>query len=154
MITAAVRTFLWRRAVLEFGWNGLAALIALLGFLLVDIASGDRSWFAGALTAIPAALAALLIAVWLTHYRNSIGKFRAMTTPEAVWTLTDESWTVAAGTGTSTMPWKAITEVWQMPDFWMLLIGKNQFLTLPATHVPAETLAYLLIKTRKTKPQA
>ena len=149
LIVAAVRTFMWRRVGREFGWSGLAACAALLVFIGWDIASGDRSWTIGALVAVPLALIAVAAAVWIAHYNTSLGKLRAMKIAQSTWTLSQDAWTVVADSGSSTMPWSAITQVWELPDYWMLMLGKNQFVTLPTADVPTATLDYVRARTRK-----
>lgn len=151
LVGAAVRAFVWRRAIVGFGWSGLIALVLFAVGAAADINYGDRGWVLGVFLAVPVFLLIMLLTVWIAHYRNSLGKLRAMKTPQAQWALADETWMVAADTGSATMPWSAITDIWMLPGFWMLFTGISQFVTLPTADVPQAALDFIHQKTRKSR---
>lgn len=63
--------------------------------------------------------------------------------------FSNENFTLSSELGSSTMPWSAITEIWQRDECWMVFIGQNRFFSLPTESVPAEALKWLLAKTAK-----
>jgi hypothetical protein len=125
----------WRRTL---GWRYPAALmlcaVGLVGMLL----KGDRSWLVGLVGAgflLGVVMCALL---YVSHYRNSLGRFRALEGAEATLSLDSETFTLTSSEGSSTMPWKAVTEVWKFQEIWLLLFSKAQFVTLPLASLTPE----------------
>ena len=142
IIRDAVRTFVWRRFVLEQKalWAAAAVLVLLFAWL---IASGDRSWPL-IVTGTGAVLPLLFVAVgWRLHLSASLGRLRAMPEPEAEFVFDEQSFRVTSGAGEMKLPWTTVTEAWARPDFWMLHIAPNRFLTLPTQNMPPETLERL-----------
>jgi len=134
---------LLRRAAFAF-WRrttGLRTLVAAaisaiaLGYL---VCAGNRSWVVGMLGTGLAIAFLLMVAVYQVHYRRAIAKFRAMGEPRAMLRADDAGFTLSSSIGTSTLPWSAISEVWQFPGFWLLLFSRSQFSTLPTDNISPE----------------
>src|SRR5688572_19574362 len=86
LIRRVVRAYWWR----ETGWS-FSALLALLGTVFAMLLlGGDRSWRVGALGTFLVICALLSAAVYVTHYRTSLGRLRRMRVPEATLELGDE----------------------------------------------------------------
>jgi len=144
---------LLREAVLAFWWRsvGLAYLIALavlfasLAFLLF---LGDASWAVGAIGTTLAVGVAFPVALYFVHYRNSLRKFRSMGSPQSSFAASESSFSLSSGAGSSTLPWSAITEVWQFSTCWLLLFSKAHFVTLPLADVNSELRALILQRVR------
>ncbi len=147
LLREAVRSFFFRAVI-----RGLGPLFFLSGGLLVAclaylLWSGDRSWKVGAFAAGPVFIGILFLAVYQAHYRNTIGRFRQMRSPEATLSYDDERFTLTSELGSATMPWSAITEVWRYPRFWLLLFSRSQFVTLPLDTLDDSTKDFITKKT-------
>lgn len=149
MAKRAVGTFAWRRAVLQnkLFWLVTVAMWAAFGTL---VATGERSWILGLVGAAAFGPLVFLAAVWRAHFANTVGRFRAMATPEARFTLDDDNLTVAAEGTSSAMPWSAIKEVWERPDAWMVFLAPNQFFLLPLDGAPPDALGFFRAKTAQS----
>lgn len=140
---------LLRQAVLGFWWRvvGLRFLIAMalngvaLGVLL---AHRDGSWLTGLMATTFALGLCFVVTLYLFHYRNSLRKFRAMRNPQAKFDLSETAFSLSADSGSATLPWTAVTEIWKFESCWLLLFSKAQFVTLPLADIPPDAQAYLL----------
>ena len=45
--------------------------------------------------------------------------------------------------GSATVPWSGVREVWAFPDFWLFLLSKSHFVTLPMEGVGESTRAFI-----------
>jgi hypothetical protein len=66
-----------RRAVFRFWWRvvGIRLVIALVvtaAGLVVLVADGNTSWFVGVLATVLAFGIAIMVALYITHYRNAL----------------------------------------------------------------------------------
>ncbi len=142
MIRGAVRTFVWRRLVLDQKLLWATAGIMLL-FCTWLLARGDRSWLtivAGGATVLPPLF---LLTGWYAHHSSSLGRLRAMPEPEAEFAFDAQGFRVTSSLGEMRLPWTSVAEVWARPAAWMLFTAPNQFATLPIQCVPPETLEHL-----------
>lgn len=142
LLREAVAGF-WRRSV---GVGMLIALAICAGMLAVLLAQGDRSWVVGLLGAAITFGAALLVAIYVIHYRNAVQKFRDMGSPRATFKASVDSFTVSSDVGTSTMPWSTVTQVWKLKNCWLLLFSKAQFMTLPLASVSQDLQSFVLAR--------
>ncbi len=65
----------------------------------------------------------------------------AMGSPEAQLVITDESFTISSGAGSSTIPWRRFSRVWKQPDYWLLFLDKDHMpMTIPLEGIDWEIL--------------
>ena len=135
----------WRRT---FGWRFVIAIGLVLASMTYSLAIGDRSWWIG----VSGSLAFMGIAFGLTfyvaHFRGSMGRLRAMKSPEARFEPGEQRFRFTSDVGSSEMPWNVITEVWQFPGFWLLMLGRGQFITFPLDQVPEDARRFILERIR------
>ena len=93
-----------------------------------------------------------LAVVYVSHLRNTMGRFRQMRTPEATFGYDEQQFTITSELGSTTMPWSAITEVWRFPRFWLLLFSRSQFVTLPLDCLDEQARAFITRKTNEPNP--
>jgi hypothetical protein len=144
LVVQAVRAY-WRRSV---GSMTLLAAAAIVGLFIWSLLRGDRSWLMGLLAGATLLVVALPLAVYLTHYRNSLGKFRSMRSPQAAFSADDETFTISSDQGTVTLPWSSIQELWCFASFWLLLFSRAQFATFPLDGVPVELREFVLLRAK------
>ena len=145
----AVRCFVFRAFRRQLGSLFFIAMAILMGCLFFLIAHQDRSWAVGFVIATILFVTVFFVAIYVAHYRNTLGRFRQMQNPEARLTLGEEQFTLTSDLGSATMPWSAITEIWQYPDFWLLLFSKSQFSVLPLNGVDEQVRAFITEKAGK-----
>lgn len=142
MVRDAVRTFVWRRVVAS--QKGLwIATAAMLAFVLFELWRGDRSWLVGVLSVVVALPPSVLAIAWRVHSRNTLGRFRKMTVPEAVFVFREDVLAIESEHGSAQIPWSSVGEFWERPGYWMLFTQAAQFLTLPTADLSDEDLAWL-----------
>ncbi|WP_426342154.1 YcxB family protein [Pseudoduganella sp. S-14] len=140
---------LLRRAVLAF-WRRsvgislpLALSFATIAFVWL-LVEGESSWFVGALGAALAFAFAIVLAIYVVHYRNVMEKLHDMGRPQALFIAEASTFSVSSGIGSSTMQWSSVVEIWCFPGFWLLLFSKAQFMTLPLETVSPEMQVFVL----------
>jgi len=104
----------------------------------------------GALGSVLALAIAMAVAVYVTHYRNAISKFREMGDPKATFRAEESSFSMTSSIGTSTFRWSTIKEVWQFSEVGLLLFSKAQFVTLPTACLPPEMQSFILQRVRSS----
>lgn len=140
LLRQAVFSF-WRRSV------GLGFVIALLlGALILAflVSQGDKSWFVGALGAVLAFGVILAGAIYIAHYSNALRKLNEMGSPQATLAAEDSVFTLTSEVSTSSFRWSVVKEVWQFPNYWLLLFSKAQFVTLPTSCLSPEMQEFIL----------
>jgi hypothetical protein len=114
-----------------FGTSALVALAALISGAFFLLVTEPGSWLAGAVFGAVAVLIALLLGLYLIHYRQGMAKLERMEQPQAVIQLTELELIVSSQAGSFTAPWSTFTGIWRFSDFWLLILGRGQFMTLP-----------------------
>jgi hypothetical protein len=140
LVAQAVRAF-WRKTV---GFGLLVAVTLMIAFLVWRLVDGDRSWIVGLTGAVILLGVVMPAAVYVVHYRNSMGKFREMSQPVAEFVPDEDTFTLSSDRGTTSLKWNAVTEVWRFESLWLLLFSKAQFVTLPLEDVPGPMQAFIL----------
>jgi hypothetical protein len=138
IVRDAVRTFVWRRGLAgqKLLWTVEAAMTASLIWM---IWRGEGGWVFGVVCLAVLLPPCLIAAVWVAHHRNTVGKFRRMSTGRAEFAFHAEGFDVASELGSGSIPWSTVTEIWERPAYWMIFTAPNQFLTLPLEPVsPAD----------------
>jgi len=141
LVKSAVRTFVWRRgfASQKGLWAAEAAMLVFLGWLLWN---GERGWLAGVAGVTVLLPPILVAAMWFIHHRNTVGKFRAMPSRSAELVFGDKTLEIRSELGEAKFPWSAITEVWELPGYWVLFTAPAQFMTLPLQTVSPDDLQF------------
>ena len=137
-VTLVYSEDLLRRAIKSFWWRtiGPAYIVATLlmivpfGYLIY---LGDYSWLTGVLGG--GIFIAILFAsvLYVTHYRNTIGKFRSLKGSTSILKTGIEEFEIQSPIGNSKMKWSNITELWQFKEYWLVFLSKSQFFTLPTS---------------------
>lgn len=140
LLRQAVFVF-WRRTV---GVGFLVALLLTGGSLISLLARGEVTWIVGVMGTVFVFGVIFVVALYFVHYRNSLAKFRDMGSPSAKFSVDDSSFTISSDTGTATLQWSVVKELWQTPTAWLLLYSKAHFSTLPVACLSAEMQAFIL----------
>jgi hypothetical protein len=146
LVREAVNAFYWRTLQRRFGWPGWAALALTVAAFCFLIVTGGRSWLVGFMGA--AILFVLLIFAigYMAHTRNTTRRFARMAEPKARFVFTDLDVSISSDAGATTLAWPSIREVWAFPKFWLFLLTKSQFVTLPIEGVGEDVLALIRSK--------
>jgi len=145
LLREAVFVF-WRRSI---GMGFILMLVALTVVLGVLVALGAPVWIIVTLAVLLVLAAAVAVALYIGYYRNSLRKFRTMSTPRATFRADDSSFTMTSDAGTTTLQWSAVKELWQFPSVWLLLYSKTQFSTLPLACLPPDIQAFVQERVRE-----
>lgn len=154
LLREAVRAFFFRAVLRQLGIPFFVVTAMLIAILVFLISQHDRGWMVGFLIAFVMLTGVFLTAVYVAHFRNTIGKFHQMRTPEATFSFDEQQFTLASDLGSATMPWSAITEVWRHPRFWLLLFSRSQFVTLPLDCLDDQAQAFITRKTTETSSRS
>lgn len=148
----AVRTYVWRQGVVRRKalWAAEAVLIALLVWLPLR---SDQGWLFGAVSVVVLLPPCLIIAMWIAHHRNTVGKLRKMPSRRGTFIFLDDGLEVASELGSAKIPWSGITEIWERPAYWMIFMAPNQFITLPLQTVSGDDRDFLRSKVFGATPQ-
>lgn len=144
LLRQAVAGFWWRVIGLRF----LVALAVVVAALVKLVLDGDRSWLVGVLASAMVMGIAFMAALYVVHHRNALSRLRAMGEPQATLEASAESLSLASGAGTAMLPWSAVAEVWQLRSWWLLLLSRSQFLTLPLADMTPEAAAFIVERVR------
>ena len=136
----------WRRSI---GMGFILMLVALVVILGVLVALGAPVWIIVTLAVLLILAAAVAVALYIGYYRNSLRKFRTMSTPRATFRADESSFTMTSDAGTTTLQWSAVKELWQFPSVWLLLYSKTQFSTLPLACLPPDIRAFVQERVRE-----
>ena len=136
----------WRRSI---GMGFILMLVALVVVLGLLVALGAPVWIIVTLAVLLVLAAAVAVALYIGYYRNSLRKFRTMSTPRATFRADESSFTVTSDAGTTTLQWSAVKELWQFPRVWLLLYSKTQFSTLPLACLPPDIQAFVQERVRE-----
>lgn len=126
-----------------FGTGGLLALAGLLVAAIFLVTTQPASWLAGAVAGAVAVLLLLLIGLYLLHYRQGMAKLARMQQPHAVIQLTESGLIASSQAGSFSAPWSTFTGLWRFSDFWLLIIGTGQFMTLPLADLTDDARAFI-----------
>lgn len=140
LVLGAVRAF-WFRVT---GWRFFIPMAILFGLLVYSLRAGDRSWSVGVTGTVFALGVIFAVALYVVHFRASLGRLRRMRSPEAVFEPSDQSFRATSDLGATDVAWNAISEVWRFPDFWLLFLSRAQFITLPLADLDSEARELIL----------
>jgi hypothetical protein len=144
LIRKAVGRFWWRTT----GWSFLVAAVLVLSAFVALMLRGDRSWRVGLLGGVVVLAITFAAALYVVHYRQSIGRLRRMRTPEATLEMEDERFRMSSDLGTTELVWSAIREVWVFPDCLLVFFSRAQFATIPTQDLDDSARQFLLERAR------
>lgn len=130
----------WRRTV---GIGFPVALLVLAALIALGASVYGMNWYLALSAASVGLGVALIAAIFVTHYRHTMARFRKLNSPRATLSVNQDTFTVTSDLGSSTMAWRAVSELWQFPDFWLLLFSKATFVTIPLEGLSAEMRQYI-----------
>lgn len=139
LIRHAVASFCWR----VVGQRYVVALALVAAPLVFLIRGGNASWLVGVLASVVALGIAFPVALYATHYRNALRRLDAMGAPLGTLEASDASLSLSSGAGTATLPWSAVSEVWRFDTYWLVLLSKSQFVTLPLAGLSPEAAEFI-----------
>jgi hypothetical protein len=139
LVRAAVRSFVLRAVGREALMAAVCALVAAIAWLY-----GERGWGFGFLCGMMTVALVLPVIVFAEHYRRSIGTFRRMRSKEATLTYDENTFTLSSDLRSSTLPWSSIKQVWRFDEFWLLLLSRAQFMTLPLDGLDESTRDWIV----------
>ena len=146
LLKAVVRRFLLRALFFEHTWISVAALFFILFSTVLTFASRDFNFTTGVFAGLLVAAALLIWCVGYLHLRMMRAKAPQMRQPKGTFRLRDDELCVEADGGSMSLKWRAIKDTWRFPQFWLLMLGANQFITLPLCDISADALAFVASK--------
>lgn len=146
-IRDAVRTYVFQRFVAD--QKRLWLLSGLMVVMAVYFAwKGQPAWVI-AIAGSAALMAPVLAALgWWVHLSNTLEGLRRMTVPRASIGFRDDALELASDKGKGELPWSALTEIWERPDYWMIFTARNAFNVIPKANVPEEAMAWFRNRNR------
>lgn len=151
LLRESVRFFFIQTLRRRFGIPFFVILAVLVAILAWRVLQHDRDWTVGLLAAGLLFVGLFFVMLYINHYRNSMGRFRQMRTPEGTLGCDEQGITFTSELGSSTVPWPTIVEVWRHPRFWLLLFSPAQFVTLPLDDLDESTRDFITRKTGHAK---
>lgn len=140
LVRKAVLAF-WRKSV---GAGFFVAMLLLALALTYLLFRNDYSWYTGAAGTVLFLGTVIAVSVYASHFRRSLEVFRRMQPPSAELEAGEEVFKISSSLGESSHPWSVIQEVWQFEDFWLLLLSRAQFMTLPIASLSPELREFIL----------
>jgi hypothetical protein len=150
LLREVVRVFVFRALLRQLGVLFFIVFTLLVADLVWFVSRGDSGWFVVFLAATVLFVLAFFAMIYVAHFRNTIGRFRQMRTPEATLSYDEQQICFASELGSSTLPWSSITDVWRYPRFWLLLFSPSQFVTLPLDCLDECARDFITRKTNKS----
>ncbi|MEO8669779.1 MAG: YcxB family protein [Tahibacter sp.] len=118
----------WRRMVGPW----LLMAIAFLGVPFgIACLRGDRSWLVGAFGTGLAVVVLLAASIYRAHLRHAMNRVKRLNGGAVTLHISDDGVRFVSATSQAQLAWREIVELWQYRDFWVLLVDRNQPLTLP-----------------------
>lgn len=143
VLRQAVATFVHRRVMRGMGASGLFALVFTFAALVYLNLQGDYSWVSWLLGAVLTLFVLVVIMAWRWRLADVLRKLAAIPSRQAKVLLSAEGIVVSVESGASDLSWSSFTEVWKLPDVWLLFLAPNNFITLPTKDVPPQALDFI-----------
>jgi hypothetical protein len=142
MVRDAVRTFIWRRALLEHTIIWITSVLLVISSVYFLI-WGDAGWLAGVMLIVAVVPAIIVAVMWRNHHRDALGRFHRLTTRQADITMDAEGLEIRSDLGKGRLSWAAVTEVWERPRSFMIFSDTTTFNTLPRDGMPEDVQSFL-----------
>ncbi len=140
IVRDAVRVWIWRRFVRQekLLWLVAGAMALLFIWLLFAGRSDWLIWLVGGFAVLPVAMVLLC---WVLMLRRKLDLLRR--SGRAILVLGQDGIGVTSAAGTGLVRWDQISGYWEMKDYWIVLLGANDFFTLPRGALDGDDLAAL-----------
>ena len=126
-----------------FGTSGFIAFAVLFAAAILFALTDPGSWLAGVASGVVAVIILLFFGLYFLHYRHGMAKLARMQQPQAVLQLTDLELTASSQAGSFSAPWSTFTDLWRFSDFWLLILGRGKFMTLPLADLTEEAQSFI-----------
>ena len=90
----------------------------------------------------------MMVAIYIVHLNNAKARLRAMGPPVATFHVSESGFGFESGAGSASLPWSAVSEIWQLPQCWLMLMSKSQFVTLPLSNLDPTMQDFVLQQVR------
>lgn len=117
--------------------------LAIGAGLYVLARQGPYRWVEVALLIVVGVFALVGAGVFLLHWQRARLGLKALDPPQSTWLLTESSIAQRSNLGESAIAWSAVQQLWQFPDLWLLIWGRDVYSTLPTDQLPAEARDYI-----------
>ena len=142
MVKDAIKTFVWRRGVLQQKGMFLASLVMTVAWFVFDVKS--KSAWVDIVYVVGIGMPwVMLLMLWGAHYPNIVNRFKRMREPVSTFRLDEQGLHFASDMGSASMVWHTLVDVWECPDYWLLFWGPATFNILPIAGIAPADLAYL-----------
>lgn len=132
-------------------------LVVAAGIVMVSAYFDSRSGGLGAASIIGLILLALAVVIFLSAYfiglHRSLSKLDMITDGRAAYRLTDEAIEARSSLGSVSLAWTAIAELRRYRDLVLLGFRGSMYSIVPASQIPAESLAFLVERCRAAGAQ-
>jgi hypothetical protein len=105
--------------------------------------TGDRSWLLGAMLTTSLLALGLPLLAWRAHVRNGLATIARLPERSSDFSADAHGFTIANPVGHVTLSWRELRLVRRDPEFWLLQLAENQFVTVPLANASADDLARL-----------
>ncbi len=139
IIAEAARRFSLR----SIRWDGFVVFLVLVVVLGYMIASGNRSWWVGALGAITSLGAVVGIATFVVPYRRSLARFEQMRSRTGEFVFSESGIVTISDLGRQEFSWRLVDRVWIYPRLWMIFLRGANYMTLPTANVDDEARVFI-----------
>ena len=110
--------------------------LAIGSGLYVLARQGPYRWIEVALLVVVGIFALVGAGVFLLHWQRARLGLKALNPPLSTWVLSEATVAQRSSLGESAIPWGSVQELWQFPDLWLLIWGRDVYSTLPAEQLP------------------
>lgn len=137
----AMQAYIWKRRFRRRR-TWLAWTVLLVGDGMV-VATDDFGFLTGAAAAATVLLAAMMIGIGWVRWVANIKRWRQLLSAGAEVIIEDETLSISSSISTLVTPWSQFTEVWILPQCWMLFRVPDQFQIVPVANISSETATFL-----------
>jgi hypothetical protein len=150
LVRSAVRAFALRSFAQGYvTWLLAACLGAML--LTLQLHDGFGGWWIGFFEGLLLVVVLLPLGGFIAHRRHSMDILRRMGSPVATLAYDERDLTMRSGLGATTLPWSSVREVWRFDEFWLLLLSRGQFVTLPLGDLDEQTRSWIVRTVARVK---
>ena len=148
---AMVRTVARRFVVRLLGTGYFVAVAAMVVAFLYLATCGVNDWTTGAIGAVLGLGVLFPVVFWWKTERSGLCRLRRMSSPTVKFVFDDKGITVDSELGAATVGWKSIEKIWELPEAWLLFVGKQQYVTVPLVALTEELKQSIRAEVGKNK---